>query len=118
MRFPWVITNLVSKALRHTPGGGQVSIKVEHHGGKVLFSCRDNGCGIDPENLPRIFERYTQFSEREKLGTVGLGLAIVKEVVEQHGGDILAESTPGQGTTFTFWVPAPLENGDAQRPVD
>lgn len=118
MRFPWVITNLVSNALRHTQSGGQVAIKVEHHDGRVFFSCRDNGCGIDPLNLPRIFERYTQFSEREQLGTVGLGLAIVKEVIEQHGGDIMAESTPGQGTVFTFWVPVPLEISDGQRPAD
>ena len=116
MRFPWVITNLVSNAIRHTRAGGQVELAVERKDGWVHFSCRDNGCGIEPHNLPRIFERYTQFSEREKLGTVGLGLAIVKEVIEHHGGDITAESSPGQGTLFTFWIPESGEESHAARP--
>lgn len=118
MRFPWVITNLLSNALRHTKPGGQVTLTVERRDGAVWFSCRDDGCGIAPGDLPRIFERYTQFSEREKLGTVGLGLAIVKEVIEQHGGDISAESRPGQGTVFTFWIPETLEKSDATRSAD
>jgi len=118
MRFPWVITNLVSNAVRHTRSGGEVVVKVERRHGAVYFSCRDNGCGIDPRHLPRIFDRYTQFSEHDKLGTIGLGLAIVKEVIEQHGGDIGAESSPGQGTVFTFWIPETLEESDATRSGD
>lgn len=104
-RFPWVISNLVSNALRHTEKGGHIAITVEHRQGAFYFQCRDDGCGIDAPHLPHIFDRYTQFSDKEKQGTVGLGLAIVKEIVVQHGGDIVAESIPGQGTTFTFWIP-------------
>lgn len=118
MRFPWVITNLVSNGLRHTKSGGRIDLKIERRDGSVYFSCRDNGCGIDPLHLPRIFDRFTQFSEREKLGTIGLGLAIVKEVIEQHGGNIIAESCPGQGTVFTFWIPESLEATDATRSLD
>ena len=55
--------------------------------------------------LPKIFDRFTQFSEREKSGAIGLGLAIVKEIIEEHGGDITVESKVHKGTTFTFWVP-------------
>jgi signal transduction histidine kinase len=118
MRFPWVITNLVSNGLRHTKSGGRIDLKIERRDGSVYFSCRDNGCGIDPLHLPRIFDRFTQFSEREKLGTIGLGLAIVKEVIEQHGGNIIAESCPGQGTVFIFWIPESLEANDATRSLD
>ena len=113
-RFPWVLTNLVGNALRYTERDGLISIKVERRQEFFYFQCSDNGCGIDPQHLPHIFDRYTQFSEREKLGTIGLGLAIVKEIIEQHGGDITAESRPGQGTTFTFWIPENLEEFDAK----
>lgn len=111
-RFPWVLTNLVGNALRYTDRGGLITIKVEQRQGFFYFQCSDDGCGIAPQNLPHIFDRYTQFSEREKLGTIGLGLAIVKEIIEQHGGDIIAESRPGQGTTFVFWIPEHLEEID------
>ena len=54
-------------------------------------------------------DRFTQFSERGKVGTIGLGLAIVKDIIEQHGGDIGVESTVGEGTCFTFWIPEGME---------
>lgn len=114
LRFPWILTNLVGNALRYTDNNGRVTVKVERRQGRFYFQCSDNGCGIEPKWLPRIFDRYTQFSEREKIGTIGLGLAIVKEIIEQHGGDITAESCPGQGTTFTFWIPEQLEEMDAK----
>jgi signal transduction histidine kinase len=113
LRFPWVLTNLVGNALRYTERGGQVAVSIERRQGRFYFQCSDDGCGIAPEYLPRIFDRYTQFSEREKIGTIGLGLAIVKEIIEQHGGDISAESHPGQGTMFTFWIPEQMETSHA-----
>jgi signal transduction histidine kinase len=106
-RFPWVITNLVGNALRHTEKGGIVSLKVRKVGSRFYFECIDTGSGIDPCYLPHIFDRYTQFSEREKCGTIGLGLAIVKDIIEQHNGDIQVESHLGKGTKFTFWIPNP-----------
>lgn len=114
LRFPWVLTNLVGNALRYTEKGGEITIKVERRQGSFYFQCSDSGCGIDPQHLTRIFDRYSQFSEREKLGTIGLGLAIVKEIIEQHGGDITAQSRPGQGTAFTFWIPEQTEVTDAK----
>jgi signal transduction histidine kinase len=109
LRFPWVITNLAGNAIRYTDPGGEVSIKVRANGGRYYFECRDTGRGIDPRNIDRIFDRFTQFSERGNSGAIGLGLAIVKEIIELHGGGIRAESTLGQGTVFTFWVPSELE---------
>jgi signal transduction histidine kinase len=109
MRFPWILTNLVGNAIRYTDPGGSIVFSVESSGRRVRFQCRDTGSGIDPRYVPKIFDRYTQFSEREKSGTIGLGLAIVKEIIEQHGGDIAVESVVGQGTTFRFWLPIDQE---------
>lgn len=108
-RFPWVITNLVGNALRYTDRGGRIRIKAYRRGMRCCFECHDTGSGIDPAYLPHIFDRYTQFSERGKSGTIGLGLAIVKDIIEQHGGDIQVHSRPGEGTSFTFWIPGERE---------
>ena len=105
LRFPWVITNLVGNAIRYTDPDGSVSLKVDKHGRRFYFKCVDSGTGIEEKYLPKIFDRFTQFSEREKSGAIGLGLAIVKEIIEEHGGDIIVESKVGKGTTFTFWIP-------------
>ncbi|GAK60316.1 putative sensor with HAMP domain [Candidatus Vecturithrix granuli] len=105
LRFPWVITNLIGNAIRYTNPGGQVAFHVYKQEERLFFQCRDTGIGIEEKYLSKIFQRYSQFSEREKSGTIGLGLAIVKEIVEQHGGSITVESQVHQGTTFTFWIP-------------
>ncbi|MDA3788783.1 MAG: HAMP domain-containing sensor histidine kinase [Desulfobacula sp.] len=115
-RFPWVITNLVGNALRYTSRGGEIMVKVFKQGARFYFQCSDTGEGIDPKFLPHIFNRFTQFSERGKSGTVGLGLAIVKDIIEQHGGDIKVQSEIGKGTTFIFWIPFLKENKDAKSP--
>ena len=104
-RFPWVITNLVGNAIRYTNQGGMVTLQVNNQGRRFYFRCIDTGTGIEDKYLPKIFDRFTQFSEREKSGAIGLGLAIVKEIIQQHGGDITVESKVGRGTTFTFWIP-------------
>jgi signal transduction histidine kinase len=105
LRFPWVITNLIGNAIRYTDQGGKVALKVYKHGRRFYFRCIDSGTGIEEKYLPKIFDRLTQFSEREKSGAIGLGLAIVKEIIEEHDGDITVESRVGKGTTFTFWIP-------------
>ncbi|MDI6687018.1 MAG: HAMP domain-containing sensor histidine kinase [Desulfobacterales bacterium] len=112
LRFPWVITNLVGNAIRYTDRGGQVVIRAEKRGEIFYFKCIDKGAGIEEKFLPKIFDRFTQFSEREKSGSIGLGLAIVKEIIEQHGGDVKVESKLGKGTTFTFWIPIHSEDSD------
>ena len=108
-RFPWVLTNLVGNALRYTDHGGRIRLSARQSGTRCYFECSDTGSGIDPAYLPHIFDRYTQFSERGKSGTIGLGLAIVKDIIEQHGGDIQVHSRPGKGTTFIFWIPGGKE---------
>jgi len=111
LRFPWVITNLVGNAIRYTGNGGKISLRVRKIEDRYYFTCKDTGIGIEEKYLSKIFDRFTQFSEREKSGTIGLGLAIVREIIEQHGGDIRVESKLNQGTTFTFWIPASQEGG-------
>ena len=115
-RFPWVITNLVGNAMRYTGPGGKISLKVYEQGTRYYFQCSDTGDGIDPKVLPHIFDRFTQFSDRGKSGTIGLGLAIVKDVIEQHGGDIKVQSELGKGTSFIFWIPAEKEEIDEKSP--
>ncbi|MBD3307452.1 HAMP domain-containing protein [candidate division KSB3 bacterium] len=105
LRFPWVITNLTGNAIRYTNSGGSVTLKAYQQGSRLYVQCIDTGVGICAAYLSKIFDRYTQFSEREKSGTIGLGLAIVKEIIEQHGGAITVQSQLNQGTTFTFWIP-------------
>ncbi len=105
LRFPWVFTNLVGNALRYSDRGGAVTVRVARKGQRIYVQCIDRGTGIDSKFLPKIFDRFTQFSEREKSGAIGLGLAIVKEIIEAHGGDIRVDSSVGAGTTFTFWIP-------------
>jgi signal transduction histidine kinase len=105
LRFPWVITNLAGNALRYTDSGGRVTLKVRRHSNRVYVECADTGTGIKADYLDRIFDRYSQFSEREKSGTIGLGLAIVKDIVEQHGGEITVKSHVGKGTVFSLWIP-------------
>ncbi len=109
-RFPWVITNLVGNALRYTDRGGRIILRVHKQQSRFYFHCIDTGSGINPRFLPHIFDRFTQFSERGKSGTIGLGLAIVKDIIEQHGGDIHVRSTMGEGATFTFWIPSKAED--------
>jgi signal transduction histidine kinase len=113
-RFPWVITNLVGNAIRYTEPGGMVVLRAEKRGGRVYFQCSDTGRGIEEQYLPKIFDRFSQFSERERMGAIGLGLAIGKEIIEQHGGDITVQSEVGKGTTFTFWLPIQSESEHAE----
>ena len=117
LRFPWVLTNLVGNALRYTGKGGEITIRVERRDNRFYFQCHDNGCGIAPQNLSKIFERYTQLPGGDT-GSAGLGLAIVKEIIERHGGGIVVASRPGEGTTFNFWIPEQLEITDAESTAD
>jgi two-component system phosphate regulon sensor histidine kinase PhoR len=102
-----VLTNLLDNSLRYTPRGGRITCRSRLQGDGVAISVTDNGSGIVPEHLPRIFERFYRSDpsrSREEGGT-GLGLAIVKHLVEAHGGRVSAESERGVGTTITCWFP-------------
>lgn len=101
-----VLSNLIGNALRYTPGQGVVRVGLTESGlvpeKEALIFVQDNGPGIDPADLPHIFERFYKSSDS---GGMGLGLSIAKYLVEAHGGRIWAEGEAGQGTRISFTLP-------------
>jgi signal transduction histidine kinase len=102
-----VLSNLVSNALRHTPPGGQVDIQASNCPEGVCVKVIDSGEGIQPNDVPYLFERFYRGdkSRSRSTGGSGLGLAIARGLVEAHGGSIQAESEAGKGAVFTFTLP-------------
>ena len=103
-KITWVLTNLVSNALRYVNNGGHIRLMAHRIGPHIHLSVRDDGPGIPPNYQSKIFEKFVQMKGQDAGGT-GLGLAICKEIVRAHGGAIWVESSPGQGSTFTFTLP-------------
>lgn len=103
-----VLANLVGNALRHTPPGGTVRMQATRDHGQVQVEVQDSGEGIDPKDLPHVFERFYrgEKSRSRATGGTGLGLAIAQGIVQSHGGQIGVQSDPGQGTRFFFVLPA------------
>ncbi|MCY4363146.1 MAG: ATP-binding protein [Gammaproteobacteria bacterium] len=111
-RIVQVLNNLFNNAARFSPGSSPIRVAARHEGLHVAVSVSDEGRGITPEQLQRLFRRYTGLSGDEGRGS-GLGLAICKGIVEAHGGRIRAASDgPGQGTQITFTIPVAEEPGD------
>lgn len=106
-KITWVLTNLISNALRYVNKGGHILLMARRIGPQIHLSVRDDGPGIPLEYQSRIFQKFVRLKGQETGGT-GLGLAICKEIVRAHGGTIWVESSPGQGSTFTFTLPACL----------
>jgi len=107
-RMMQVLGNLISNALWHTPEGGQIVLSAQRQVDAVLLTVQDNGAGIAPEVLPRIFDRFYRGDEsrQQKDGQSGLGLAIAKSLVEAHGGRVSAISAGiGCGSTFFIYLP-------------
>jgi two-component system, NtrC family, sensor histidine kinase KinB len=98
-----VITNLVTNAMRATPAGGAITVAAAQRGEEIAISVADTGTGIPREYLSRIFEPFVQVSHATG-GGAGLGLTISRRIVEAHGGQLTVQSSPGQGSIFTFTV--------------
>jgi len=101
----WVLTNLISNALRYTDSGGYILIFAERVSNQAHISVSDNGEGIPYEYQPRIFDKFVQVKSEKSVDGSGLGLSICREIVRAHGGTIWVESKPGEGSTFTFTLP-------------
>jgi len=107
-RLAQVFTNLIDNAIDHSPEGGKVTLSADLENGWVSIHVADQGPGIPAEELSRIFERFYQLERSRTTGKkrgAGLGLAISREIVQMHGGRLVAESTLGQGSRFTVRLP-------------
>ena len=103
-RLLQVFENLIGNAIKFTKAGGRITVGAASRDHEVVFWVADTGCGIAPENLPHVFDRFWQATRGDRRGA-GLGLPITKGIVEAHGGRIWVESTLGRGTTFFFTIP-------------
>ena len=107
-RMREAIDNLISNAIKYSPIGGKISVLVTEHGGNTVIRVTDEGAGLSPEDLGRLFGRFQRLSAKPTAGesSTGLGLSIVKRIIDMHGGQVTADSGgPGQGSTFTVMLP-------------
>jgi signal transduction histidine kinase len=106
-RMMQVMGNLITNALRSTSAGGKIMLSATADGAQMEICVQDTGTGIEPEDLPFIFDRFHRVdkSRHTETGETGLGLAIVKALVESHHGSVSAESVPGSGTTIRLTFP-------------
>jgi NtrC-family two-component system sensor histidine kinase KinB len=105
-KIAWVLTNLISNALRYSPAGGRIEITGHAIGRFVHFSVTDEGPGVPLEYQTKIFDKFVQVRDDQMRSGSGLGLAICREIVKAHGGTIWVDSVEGQGSRFTFTIPA------------
>ena len=101
------IYNLVENAIKYTPEKGSVTVRTRTEKNNLIFEIQDNGIGIEPEDMPRLFEKFYRGKQREARAQhgSGLGLAIVRSIAESHGGRVWVESQPGKGSTFYLLIP-------------
>lgn len=106
VRVEQICSNLLSNAIKYSSEGSEVVVRVADLGTEARVSVQDQGVGIAPEALPRLFERFYRVQgTEERAPGVGLGLSIAKALVEAHGGTLTVESVHGQGSTFCFTLP-------------
>jgi light-regulated signal transduction histidine kinase (bacteriophytochrome) len=103
-----VFANLISNAIKYRSPERppEIGITARRLNGMVELAVRDNGIGIEAEYFDRIFEMFRRLHTRDRYEGTGIGLAVVKRVVDRHGGTVRVESTPGEGSTFFFTLPA------------
>lgn len=104
-KITWVLTNLVSNALRYVGRGGRICIEARQFNDQVHLAVRDDGIGIPQEFQSKIFDKFVQVRGADEPQGAGLGLSICREIVRAHRGAIWVESAPGAGSTFTFTLP-------------
>ena len=115
-RIEQVLANLLTNAAKYTPDGGHICVMAKPTGDSAILSVRDNGIGIAPEMLPRVFDLFVQGEagrDRDE-GGLGIGLALVRKISEMHGGSVRAESA-GKNRGSEFVITLPLEQPAAAR---
>src|SRR5205085_795637 len=103
--FNRAIGNLIDNALRFTPDKGNIRIAIRDVGSSVEISVTDNGSGIAPEHLSRVFDRFYRVDPSRNAAGTGLGLALVKSIVDLHGGSVRIQSKSSHGTTLRLTFP-------------
>jgi len=111
-RAAQVLGNLLGNAFKFTPAGGRVTLSVSRSDGDAQFHVADTGPGLSEEQIGRLFERFWQGRPGDRRG-VGLGLTIARGIVEAHAGRMWVDSTPGNGSTFSFSLPLASQQADA-----
>ena len=105
-RVMQVASILLDNAVKYTPDGGSVTVRVEEEDGGVALAVSDTGVGISEDQLPLVFERFYRADGARTEEGVGLGLSIARQIAEAHGGTIVARSKPGVGSTFVLVLPS------------
>lgn len=101
-----LLQNLLSNAIEYSDGAPRVHVSAAEGPSGWTVSVRDGGIGIDPDDQARVFEIFQRLHTREEHAGTGIGLALCKRIVERHGGELRVESTPGEGSTFSFTIPS------------
>ena len=120
-----IVTNLISNAIKFTPGGGRVTLRTAAAASdmsvfeepQVLIEVEDTGIGIDPADLPLVWDRLYRGDRSRRTRGLGLGLSLVKAIVHAHGGRVEASSTPGNGSTFSITLPTGAGPAEGPAPV-
>ncbi|MCX7597231.1 MAG: ATP-binding protein, partial [Fischerella sp.] len=112
-RVEQILWNLLTNAIKFTPEGGNVTLRLWVEDDTAVFQVEDTGIGIPSEQLPLLFEKFHQLDTpyRRRYEGTGLGLALTKQLVELHRGRIEVESTVGVGSVFTVWLPIQVVSG-------
>jgi signal transduction histidine kinase len=100
-----VVANLLDNAIKYTPAGGSVQVRVRKEHGSVAIEVRDNGPGVAPEDIPHLFDKFRRHKHSSAVQGSGLGLFIVKAIVEAHGGKVEMSSAPGAGVAVVVSLP-------------
>ena len=108
--FERAVGNLLDNALRFTAENGSIEINLSRHDTRFEVAVRDNGCGIAPEHLPRVFDRFYRAESSRGSDGAGLGLALVKSILDLHRGTATIQSEFGRGTIVTLTFPAAPHN--------
>jgi signal transduction histidine kinase len=112
-RLETVISNLVDNAIKYSPDGGHVDVRVLVDEGRAVVTVRDEGIGIRPEDMPRLFERFVRLERSAGVPGTGLGLYLARELARLHGGDIEASSVVERGAEFRLWLPVAGQSASA-----
>jgi signal transduction histidine kinase len=106
-RLAQVVHNLLTNAVKYSPAGGRIELRIDHVGDQACLSVRDEGIGIPASALPHLFQRFYRAANGSaaSVNGLGIGLYVVKEILTRHGGSITVDSCEGQGSTFTVCLP-------------